>query len=699
MHHRDTAEVVDSGSRLPRAHRLVHVALIGNPNSGKSTLFNVLTGSHQRVGNWPGVTVEKKEGFHRYQGRTFKIIDLPGTYSLSAYSIEEVLVRDFLLDENPDVVVQVVDGSNLERNLYLTIQLLELGVPLVIALNIYDELLDKGLDLDVKLLGELLDCRVVPTVGTKGYGSRQLVQAIQETAEKERITRRERILDYGREFEERIAQLQEKIEAATGRDVPGRWLAVHILEGDNDAIARLTPEMLSDPEFHRLLSEAVGQLNKLYPEGVETVIADRRYGFIAGALQEALKRTGKGRRELTEKVDRVLTNRILGMPLFLLFLWLLFQGTFRLGALPLEWIETGVAWLGDILSGALPAGPLKELIVEGVIGGVGGVLVFLPNIMILFLGISLLEDSGYMARAAFLMDKLMHSLGLHGKSFIPLIMGFGCGVPAIMATRTLESRRDRLLTILITPLMSCSARLPVYILFAGTFFTARAGNVIFGLYLFGVIMAILAGKLLSMTAFRAKGAPFVMELPPYRIPTLWTTLRHMWERSSLYLRKMGTIILAASIIVWFLGAFPRSHGEAPEPAESYIGQIGRSLSPALEPLDFNWQMGVALVTGLVAKEVVVSTLGVLYHVNDEGGSQRSGALSTALKTSGITPLAALAFMLFVLLYSPCIAAIVAIWRETGSWGWTAFSVGYQTTLAWTVAFTAVTMGSLWGFSA
>ena len=672
------------------------MGLIGNPNSGKSTLFNALTGAHQHVGNWPGVTVEKKEGWRHHRGVSLKIIDLPGTYSLNAFSIEEVVVRDYLFSEKPDVVVQVVDGSNLERNLYLTVQLIELGVPLVIALNMYDELLDKGLDVDVNLLGELLGCRVVPTIGSRGYGTGQLLKAIEETARGELPEKREIKVNYGREFEEELAAVQEKIAAAVGSDIPVRWLAVRILEGDNDALTRLSPQLLSDPEFHQLISGAVKRLNKLYPEGVETIVTDRRYGFIAGALQETLKQTGKSRREFSEKIDSVLTNRILGLPLFLFFLWLLFQGTFSLGAVPMGWIEAGISLLGGLLSTYLPAGPLSELVIDGVVGGVGGVLVFLPNIMILFLGISILEDSGYMARAAFLMDKLMHSLGLHGKSFIPLIMGFGCGVPAIMATRTLESKRDRLLTILIIPLMSCSARLPVYILFAGTFFAAHAGNVIFGLYLFGVLMAITAGKLLSMTIFQAKGAPFVMELPPYRMPTVWTTLRHMWDRSSQYLRKMGTVILAASIIVWFLGAFPRDEGHAPAVSESYIGQIGQTLSPVLDPLEFNWQMGVALLSGLVAKEVVVSTMGVIYEVNDRAETQKFSALSNALKNSGITPLTALAFMLFVLIYSPCIAVIVAIWRETGRIGWAAFSVGYQMTLAWVIAFVAVKLGFLIG---
>lgn len=675
------------------------MALIGNPNSGKSTLFNALTGARQKVGNWPGVTVEKRDGARRFRDQELLFVDLPGTYSLSAYSLEEVVVRDFLMQEKPDVVLQVVDGSNLERNLYLTVQLIELGVPLVIALNMYDELQMKGFQVDAELLGQLLGCKVVPTVGIRGYGIAPLLNTLADEAQTHAEERRSIRINYGQETEAEIAILEEKIKAASvGGSTPARWFAVRLLEGDNDALARLGVDLLSDAYFHNTLSAATERLNKLYPEGIEEVIADRRYGFIAGALQETLKRTGLGRRELSEKIDQFLTHRLLGMPLFLFFLWLLFQSTFTLGAAPMQWIETGIGWLGGTLNVILPAGPLNDLIVEGVIGGVGGVLVFLPNILILFLGISILEDSGYMARAAFLMDRLMHSLGLHGKSFIPLIMGFGCGVPAIMATRTLESRRDRLLTILLIPLMSCSARLPVYILFAGTFFPRQAGNVIFGLYLFGVVVAIGVGKLFSSTIFRAKGAPFVMELPPYRAPTLKTTFLHMWDRSSQYLRKMGTIILAASVIVWFLGAFPRHDGEAPPAAESYVGQIGQILHPTLEPLGFNWQMSVSLLTGLFAKEVVVSTMGVLYEVDEHAGTQASGVLSDALKRSGIAPLAGLAFLIFILLYSPCVAAITAIWRETGNAGWALFSVGYQTVLAWGMAFLVVQIGLFLGYN-
>ncbi len=678
--------------------KIFRVGLVGNPNAGKTTLFNALTGARQKVGNWPGVTIEKKEGVRHYQGHDLCIVDLPGTYSLTSYTMEEVLVRDYLLGEAPDVVLQVVDGSNLERNLYLTVQLLELGLPMVIALNMFDELEGKGLRLNTPLLSSLLGCPVIPTVSSKGYGMEPLLAAVMRTAESSNAGRRYIQINYGAELEKEIGRLQEKVgEAAELEGIPGRWFAVRLLEGDQEVFLKAAPESLGNSPLHHQIETATARLNKLYPEGIETLIADRRYGFIAGALQETLSRSRANRRELSERIDRFLTHRWLGLPLFLFFLWLLFQGTFSLGAVPMGWIETGISYLSVALNNSLPAGPLADLIVDGIIGGVGGVLVFLPNILILFLGISLLEDTGYMARAAFLMDKLMHTLGLHGKSFIPLIMGFGCGVPAIMATRTLESRRDRLLTILITPLMSCSARLPVYILFAGTFFPRRAGNIIFLLYLFGVLMAIAAGKLFSLTILRAQGAPFVMELPPYRLPTLRTSLLHTWDRGSQYLRKMGTIILAAAVIVWFLGAFPRNGGQPPAAADSYIGQFGQKISPALEPLGFNWQMGVSLLTGLVAKEVVVSTMGVLYEVGSDIDAHDSGVLSSALLRAGIMPLGALAFMFFVLLYSPCLAAITAIWRETGSWRWTLFSVGYQTALAWGIAFAVVMVGKFAGY--
>jgi ferrous iron transport protein B len=612
--------------------------------------------------------------------------------------MEETVVRDYLLEEAPDVVIQVVDSSNLERNLYLAVQLLELGVPLVMALNMWDEFQSKGYKLNLGLLAQLLGCRIVPTIGSRGYGMDRLLETVIHNAAERTSEQRHISVNYGPELEKEINALSELVTSSGDPSrVPVRWQALRLLEGDQEMLVRVAPDLSQYGLLRESLDVATERLNRIYPEGLETLIADRRYGFIAGALQETLSRAVVNRRELSENVDRILTHRILGMPLFLLFLWLLFQVTFTLGAAPQAWIGASVDFLGNLIGQLLPAGPLNDLISDGIIAGVGGVLVFLPNILILFLGISILEDTGYMARAAFLMDKLMHMLGLHGKSFIPLIMGFGCGVPAIMATRTLESRRDRLLTILLVPFMSCSARLPVYILFAGAFFPKHAGNIIFLLYIFGVLTAIAAGKLLSLTLLRSQGAPFVMELPPYRLPTARASLIHMWDRGSQYIRKMGTVILAASVTVWFLGAFPRVNGEKPLAADSYIGQFGQAISPALEPLGFNWQLDVSLLTGLIAKEVVVSTMGVLYGVGDHDLSASSEILPEALKSAGITPISALAFMFFVLLYSPCLAAITAIWRETSSWRWTLFSVGYQTTIAWGIAFIVVQMDFITGW--
>jgi ferrous iron transport protein B len=681
---------------LETDHGTLRVALIGNPNSGKSTLFNALTGARQHVGNWPGVTVEKKEGFCVFRHQTIQITDLPGTYSLTAFSIEEKVVRDFLFNEPPDLIVQVVDGSNLERNLYLTVQLIELGVPLVIALNMYDELQEKGFEVNTDLLGQLIGCKIIPTIGSKGYGIRSLLQVIVGYSSVNQVPDHEVQVNYGAEIEKCLIVIEKALVQYKIVCLPPRYLGLRALEGDRETFLALAPNFVLSDEFSKLLNYQVEYLNKIYPEGVEEVITDRRYGFIAGAIHESVHRTSIGRREFSEKVDSVLTHRLLGIPMFFIFLWILFQGTFTLGALPMDGIQWSVDRLEHFAQYYLPTGPIASLLTDGIIGGVGGVLVFLPNILILFLGISILEDTGYMARAAFLMDRAMHAIGLHGKSFIPLVMGFGCNIPAIMAARTLESRRDRLLTILITPLMSCSARLPVYILFAGAFFPNHAAQVIFGLYLFGILMAMVIGKLFSSTLFRAKGAPFVMELPPYRMPTVYASLRHMWDRGSQYLRKMGTVILAASIMIWFLGAFPLKNGKPPEPANSYIGQMGQAMQPVLQPLGFQWEMGVALMSGLVAKEVVISTMGVLYGAEPITNDTQNNALKDRLQMANITPLAALAFMLFVLLYSPCVPAIIAIWRETRSVGWTLFSVSYQTALAWGVAFITVTIGTSFG---
>jgi ferrous iron transport protein B len=688
------------------------IALAGNPNSGKTTIFNHLTGSRQKVGNWGGVTVEKKEGVARYNNVEFHVIDLPGTYSLSAYSLEEVIARDFIVEGKPDLVVHVVDSGNLERNLYLTTQLIELGAPLVIALNMFDEAQNQGLEVDYGLLSKLMGIPMVPTVGHRGKGIDKLMETIHRGITQNGSLSRHVQVPYGTEVEDEIEAIERTVATANGlvEQYSPRWLAVKLLE--NDSVVKRRLELKN---AHRVLKQAETSrehLEEIFDDDGETVLTDRRYGFIAGALRETTRMAKERRRSVSDKIDTVLTNRLLGFPVFFLFMWALFQLTFTLGAYPQGWIESGVEWTSRTLLTVMPDTILRELIVDGIIGGVGGVLVFLPQIMFLFLGISILEDSGYMARAAFIMDKVMHTLGLHGKSFIPLLMGFGCNVPAIMATRTLESRKDRMITILINPLMSCSARLPVYVLVSGAFFGAAAGNVIFSLYILGIVLAIAVGQIFRHTLFRGESAPFVMELPPYRVPTLKSTMIHMWDRASIYLKKMGGIILAFSIIIWFLGAFPRntSPQNTPLPPESsvtteahqvstlqntYIGRIGSAIEPVMKPLGFDWKMDVALMTGFVAKEIVVSTMGVLYQVDTVSG-KKEAALIKGLKQSIASPLVAYAFLVFVLLYTPCIVTVITIRREAGGWHWAGFAVGYELILAWMAAFIIYRGGLLLG---
>ena len=693
------------------------IALAGNPNSGKTTIFNHLTGSRQKVGNWGGVTVEKKEGIARCNGVELNVIDLPGTYSLSAYSLEEVIARDYIVEGKPDLVIHVVDSGNLERNLYLTTQLIELNAPLVIALNMFDEAQNKGLEVDYGLLSKLLGIPMVPTVGHRGRGIDKLMETVVKTIESNDSRSRYLQLPYGQEIEDEINDIQKSIQTTNGLadQYSTRWLAVKLLE--NDSVVRKRLELRDAKNVLKQAETGREHIEEIFDDDSETVLTDRRYGFIAGALRETTRMSKEQRQTLSDQIDNVLTNRLLGFPVFFIFMWLLFHMTFLLGAYPQDWIETGVNWLSNLLVAVMPQSLLRDLVVDGILGGVGGVLVFLPQIMILFLGISILEDTGYMARAAFIMDKVMHTLGLHGKSFIPLLMGFGCNVPAIMATRTLESRRDRLLTILINPLMSCSARLPVYILVAGTFFGAAAGNVIFSLYLLGIALAVGVGQIFRHSLFRGEAAPFVMELPPYRIPTMKSTLIHMWDKGSIYLKKMGGVILAFSIIIWFLGAFPREQThlennlppgdtvsqlavtpDADQPhhlENTYIGKIGHFIVPVLRPLGFDWQMSVALLTGFVAKEVVVSTMGVLYGV-DETSVDAESAMADGLKRSIKSPLIAYAFLVFILLYTPCLVTVITIRREAGGWRWAAFAVGYELLLAWGIAFIVYRGGLLLG---
>lgn len=668
------------------------VALAGNPNSGKTTIFNSLTGAHQHVGNWPGVTVEKKEGQLIAQGKVLRVVDLPGTYSLGAYTEDEAVARDYILFEKPDVVINIIDATNLERNLYLTTQLLEMGANLVIALNMSDELKAKQIDIDAARLSELLGIPVVQTVGTRSQGTRELITlAMQAIGSKKPQAVQ---INYGKEVETELAALEHDILSDSqliGKFAP-RWLAVKVLEGDQGVMKGLAKYKGLDRLLTRR-AEAVKRLEGLLGEDIESLLADKRYGFVGGLTKEVITRrqTTEERFSMSDKIDRIVTNRYLGIPIFLLAMWTIFQFTFKVGDPLIGWIETLFAWFGGVAgllleSAGMPV-LLQSLIVDGIIGGIGSVLVFIPNIFLLFFAISILEDSGYMARAAFIMDWLMHILGLHGKSFIPLLIGFGCNVPAVMASRTLENKKDRLITILITPLMSCTARLPVYILFAGAFFTANQGLVIFSLYLLGLVLAVLMGMLFKRFLFKGGTSHFVMELPPYRVPTLKSTFIHMWEKGSSFIRKAGTIILAAVVLVWALSNLPVGVEYASQ--ESILGQIGTLVAPIFTPAGFGtWEAAVALVFGILAKEVVVGTLGVIY------GTEEAGL--TAAIAQAWTPLSAYAFMVMALLYIPCAAVIGTIKRETNSWAWTVFAAAYTLALGWLMAVLVYQFGRLLG---
>lgn len=670
------------------------VAIAGNPNAGKTTIFNNLTGGRQHVGNWPGVTVEKKEGKSSGGGIQFDVVDLPGTYSLTAYSLEEVVVRDFIAGEKPDAVVNVVDASNIERNLYLTTQLLELGVPLIIALNMVDVAESRGVKIDVELLSELLGVPVVPMVGLRNRGTDELKETIGGAVRGE-VKFRGVQATYGREAEEEIAKLERAIEEddALNKELLGkysaRWIAVKLLEEDEKVAEDI--ERISGPDalVFSQLEKSQKHLLTIFGEDIETIIVDNRYGYVAGIVRETVTREREGYRSQSDRIDGILTNRLLGFPIFAVLMWLMFFLTFYLGKFPMAWIDSLVTWLGNLVTTNLTSPAwLQSLLADGVIGGVGSVLVFMPQIMIMFLCISLLEDTGYMARAAFIMDRVMHWLGLHGKSFIPLVMGFGCNVPAVMATRTLESEKDRMITILVNPLMSCTARLPIYALFTSAFFAANQGTVTFSLYLLGIILAVAMAKLFRKTIFRGESEPFVMELPPYRWPTARGTFIHMWERGSLFLKKAGTIILLGSVTIWFLSYFPS--GVDYGSSASLAGKIGQFFEPLVKPLGFDWRAVVALLFGFIAKEIVVSTYGALLGVGES-----KAAISTELH--GIfTPLTAYTFMAFSLLYTPCLATVAVIRRETGSWKWAAFAIGYSLVLAWLVAFVIYRIGLLAG---
>lgn len=701
--------------------REINVALVGNPNSGKTSIFNALSGGHEHVGNYSGVTVDAKSGSFKYKGYKINITDLPGTYALSPYSPEEMYVRRHLMEKLPDVVINAVVASNLERNLYLTTELIDLNPKMVVALNMFDELEHSGAVLDYEQLGRMIGVPVVPVVARERRGLEELLDEVILTYENQNPKVRHIHISYSSSIESEIVALSKIMKLNTDelpKCFPPRYWAIKMLEGDSGVLEMLRPA----EHFTQWKTQSVrgaARIISALDEDVESAITNEKYGFIEGALAETYTPSKNKVHKHTSRIDRVVTNKYFGIPIFLAVMFLMFWSTFTLGAYPQEWIELAFVWLGEMIGSLMQDGPLRDLIVDGIIGGVGSVAVFLPNILILYLFISLMEDSGYMARAAFIMDKLMHFAGIHGKSFIPLVMGFGCNVPAIIASRTIESRSSRLITILINPFMSCSARLPVFILLAGTFFPEHAGVMLFAIYILGAAIGLLTARFLRRFMFGADETPFVMELPPYRVPTINATLRHMWERSEQYLRKIGGLILVAAVVIWFLSYYPRPNiiqptGDvvvetlisAPElqsktlqqdmnrvsqSENSYLGRIGKFIEPVMTPMGLDWRASVAMLSGASAKEIVVSTLGVLYSVEDD--ENQEATLSAHLLESGdYTRPSALAMIIFVLLYFPCIATIAAIAQETGGWKWAIFSAVYNTLLAWVVAFAAYQIG-------
>lgn len=735
-------------------NKIIQVAFVGNPNSGKTTLFNYASNSRERVGNYSGVTVDSKEARFHQDGYEFIITDLPGTYSITAYSPEELYVRDFINENMPDVVVNVVDSSNLERNLYLTTQLIDMDIRVIVALNMFDELTRKGDILNYEHLGQMLGVPFIPTVASRGKGIHELFSKIIEVCEGSDKVSRHIHINYGRSLEEGIKSVQKKIRIPENNDflnkISSRFLAIKLLEKDPDAIEKVSDLKNADLIISTVRLEQ-DRIESEQREDTETLITDAKYGFIAGALAETLKINPQTRRRNSEVIDTFITHKVWGIPIFIGLMWATFYGTFKIGNYPMQWIQWMVQEVSVLIQTSMADGMLKDLLIQGVIGGVGGVITFLPNILLLYLFISLMEDTGYMARAVFIMDKAMHKIGLHGKSFIPLLMGFGCNVPAILSTRIIESRRDRLITMLINPFMSCSARLPVYILFITAFFQSYQGTILFGIYFTGVLLAIGSALIFRKTIFRKKDVPFVMELPPYRVPTLRSIVRHMWHRTGQYLQKIGGIILISSIIIWALGYFPVHFAEkqrievqitdlkkentlinnnsaltqkdkdsltlnlsaklselnfemsSAQQRNSFIGRIGNFIEPVMRPLGFDWKMSVALLTGVSAKEVVVGTLGVLYQTADseDGTKPLVQKLQNQYYTSGInvgkpvfTPLVALSFMLFILIYFPCIGVVSAISRESGHWKWAMFVVVYTTALAYLGSLALFQIGSL-----
>jgi ferrous iron transport protein B len=714
--------------------RVINVALVGNPNCGKTTLFNFISHSKEKVGNYTGVTVDIKKAEFETQGYKINFYDLPGTYSLTAYSEEEIFVRRFIYEKTPDIVINVIDSGNLERSLFLTTQLIDMDLRIVAALNMYDELERKKIEFNYKELSKLTGLPFVPTISLRGTGINELLEKVIEVFEGGDEFTRHIHINYGNDIEESIQKIREKIkeDKPITDKISSRFLAIKMLEKDTH-VRGLLSQYKNFNDIEKTTVKEIGRIESLFDDTSETIITNAKYGFISGALRETFKNPFREEKTNSEKIDYFLTNKYLGFPIFAAILFIMFYATFSLGSYPMRWIDNGVALINNSISSIMPEGSLKDLITGGIINGAGSVLVFLPNILILFLFISILEESGYMARAAFIMDKIMHRFGLHGRSFIPLIMGFGCNVPAILATRTMRNRNDRLLTMLIIPFMSCSARLPVYILIISAFFTNSQALILTGLYAAGILFAFLTAQILNKTLFRRKETPFVMELPPYRIPTFRIIVFHMWDKTRHYLKKIGTIILIGVIIIWALGYFPRdpedksfinnkeyltdnsadtkNHLNAMEDASniqalqlsnSYLGRIGRFIQPVMAPLGFDWKMTISLIAGLPAKEIIVSTMGVLYQSDDNGSSVNlQEKLNNEIHMSGkhkgkkvFNTGAALAFLIFILIYFPCIGVIATINNEAGSWKWGLFVIVYTTSLAWISAFLVYNITSL-----
>ena len=698
-----------------REGRSINVALVGNPNCGKTSLFNYASGAHGHVGNYSGVTVDASEAHATYFGYDFSLTDLPGTYSLSCYSPEELYVREHLTEKLPDVVINVIDATNLERNLYLTTQLVDMNIRMVCALNFYDEFERRGDHVDTGTLSRLFGMPMVATSFKSGRGVKELFKTVIQVYEGTSKQTRHLHINYGHEIENGIAHIQRYLKADEHitQHYSTRYLALKLLEHDSHVLDYLGNHLAGEQrisDFHKLTTErdeASARVKEETGNDSETAIMDAKYGFINGALREAGYKTGtkEDTYRTTHLIDGVLSDKYLGFPIFFLMLYVMFETTFSLGQYPMDWIEQAVAWVGGRLSATMPDGPLKAMLIDGVVGGVGSVIVFLPQILILYFFISVMEDSGYMARAAFIMDKLMHKMGLHGKSFIPLIMGFGCNVPAVMATRTIESRRSKLITMMILPFMSCSARLPIYIMIAGTFFSLQYRSwVMLSLYAAGILTAVVVSKVFSALVIKGDDTPFVMELPPYRWPTAKAIWRHTWEKGTEYLKKMGGIILVASIIVWALGYFPHddSLSREQQQEQSYIGRMGKAVEPVFALQGFNWKLDVSLLAGVGAKEIVASTIGVLYSGDDSfaddedfsDDTEKYTHLRQTMMQEGITPLAAYAYLIFILLYFPCIATVVAIKNETGSWRWALFAAAYTTAVAWVVSAAIYQIGGL-----